>query len=124
MVPSACLVPSLVSFPFAAAYIVQSVASVAKIPLLTLCSVDGAPPRAKSKTGPITRLVSTHPRKRVLGTFLIMGFSLCDPQPIAPSTRGTSFVVETSTYFSLPAIFQEAGASDVIYATANGRTIR
>src|SRR6266550_2771042 len=81
---------------------VQSVASVAKTPLLTLYSVDGAPPRAKSKSGPITRLVSTHPRKRGVGIFLIMGFSLRDPQSIRPSTRRTSFVVETSTYFSLP----------------------
>src|SRR6266480_765445 len=102
MVPSACLVPSLASFPFAAAYIVQSVASVAKTPLLTLSSVDGAPPRAKSKKGPITRLVSMHQRKRGLDIFLIMGCSLRDLQWIARSALRTSVVVETSTYFSLP----------------------
>jgi hypothetical protein len=47
----------LASFPFAAAYIVQSVASAAKIPLLMLGSAKGALLAAKSKKGPIAKLV-------------------------------------------------------------------
>ncbi len=99
MVPSTCLVPSLASFPFAAAYIVQSVASAAKIPLLMLGTVNGAPLGAKSKKGPIAKLVSSHPRKAGLGVFLIIRFSLSDPQTIPGRT---SLVVGTSIHFSLP----------------------
>src|SRR5437588_8974852 len=135
MVPSACLVPSLPSFPFAAAYIVQSMASGGEIPRLTLSSAKGEPPRAKSKKGPITKLASTHPRKRGLGSFLIIRFSCRVPRRFrqAPVFRsrdlneflapcGDSLLAETLN--ACPARFQEASLSKVRYSTANVHAIR